>query len=47
MEERGAPMTTVTLDQVIDSAMQLPPDQQEMLVTRCTELCPLYLTGYV
>ena len=26
-------MTTVTLDQVIDSAMQLPPDQREMLVS--------------
>jgi hypothetical protein len=26
-------MTTVTLDQVIDSAMQLPPDQHEMLVS--------------
>lgn len=26
-------MATVTLDQVIDSAMQLPPDQREMLVS--------------
>ena len=26
-------MTPVTLDQVIDSAMQLPPDQREMLVS--------------
>jgi hypothetical protein len=25
-------MTTVTLDRVIDEAMQLPPDQREMLV---------------
>jgi hypothetical protein len=30
MEEGEA---TVTLDQVIDSAMQLPPDQREMLVS--------------
>jgi hypothetical protein len=26
-------MTTVTLDQVIDSAMQLTPEQREMLVS--------------
>lgn len=26
-------MTDVTLDQVIDSAMQLPPDQREMLIS--------------
>jgi hypothetical protein len=25
-------MSTVTLDQAIDAAMQLPPEQQEMLV---------------
>jgi hypothetical protein len=34
-KENKATMTTptLTLDQVIDSAMQLPPDQQEMLVS--------------
>ena len=26
-------MSTVTLDEVIDSAMQLPPEQREMLVS--------------
>jgi hypothetical protein len=26
-------MKTVTLDQVIDSAMQLPPEQREMLIS--------------